>query len=351
MQCSMLVKALQITMAMTFVRFIFSQLHLFEGRQPPVAALDIALVLVYCLALILTQFQQLVTRRSLDLWYALFQAVLVLPFFFVSAQEIVVLSNWTFVLRVMLALAAKRAALPLLGNAVPSLLVMRLVGFHPQAQLFTGEITKITFLLLAVFSIRHLMFRLARSAVELKSQSIELEAVSALLFSFCDAVVEVDQECRIVENPHQLRLEAVDLLKPCYYTRVCMKTQENEGHLVSRDSCPRLTMLLRCSRSLADRDFLSLFCSEDREKVRCGLAASKSSESHALNARLLDSHGHHVQVELLHIRFVTSEEKVHRRPERGLGSIRWARFGLRFGSRAWGNALDTAERPRIGGCA
>lgn len=219
MQCSMLVKALQITMAMTFVRFIFSQLHLFEGRQPPVAALDIALVLVYCLALILTQFQQLVTRRSLDLWYALFQAVLVLPFFFVSAQEIVVLSNWTFVLRVMLALAAKRAALPLLGNAVPSLLVMRLVGFHPQAQLFTGEITKITFLLLAVFSIRHLMFRLARSAVELKSQSIELEAVSALLFSFCDAVVEVDQECRIVENPHQLRLEAVDLLKPCYYTQ------------------------------------------------------------------------------------------------------------------------------------
>ena len=208
MQCSMLIKALQVTMAMSTVRFIFSQLHLFEGRQPPVAALDGALVLVYCMALLLTQFQQLVSRRSLDLWYMLFQAVLVLPFFFVSAQEVVVLSNWTFVLRVMLALAAKRGLLILLGNAVPSLLVMRLVGFQPQAQLFTGEITKITFLLLAVFSIRHLMFRLAKSTVELKSQSIELEAVSALLFSFCDAVLEVDQECRIVENPHQLRLEA-----------------------------------------------------------------------------------------------------------------------------------------------
>ena len=70
-------------------------------------------------------------------------------------------------------------------------------------------------------------------------------------------------------------------------------------------------MLLRCSSSL-DRDFLSLFCFEDREKVRLSLATVKGSEAQALNAGLLDSHGHRVPVELLHVRFVTTEGHIHR---------------------------------------
>ncbi|CAK8997172.1 unnamed protein product [Durusdinium trenchii] len=266
-------------MAMACARFVFAQTHLVAGEQPPVPTLDIALIVVDAIALILTQFEGLITPRCLDLWYILLQGLMISPFFFVLPRDVITLSNWTFVLRVMLALSARHVFLAVLGNATASILVMRLIGFDSRSALFTGEITKLTFLLLFVFSIRQLIFRDAKATVELKSRSIELEAVSCLLRGFCDAVVEVDEQLRIVENSQQL-----------------------------------LTMLLRSSHStdLAGRNFLSLFCSDDKPKVSDCLTSVSTSHTHALNARILDGDGNSVKVELLHIRFLTAEDCVHR---------------------------------------
>lgn len=279
MQCQLLIKALQVTMVMACIRFAFAQTYLLAGERPPVHSLDLALVAVHFIGLILTQFPALVRPRCLDLWYILLQGLLVAPFFVVGRRHVITLSNWTFVLRVMLGLSAKHGCLVVLGNAVASVLVMRLVGFNSQSALFTGEVTKLSFLLLAVFSIRQLIFRDAKASVELKSRSIELDAVSSLLRGFCDAVVEVDQSLRITENSHQL-----------------------------------LTILLRSSNHacLAGKDFVELFCIDDQPQVHECLTSVSDTHTHAVNSRLLDTDGNYVKVELLHIRFVTAGGDLHR---------------------------------------
>ena len=281
MQCQLLIKALQVTMFMSCIRFAFAQTFLFAGEQPRVYPLDLALVAVHVISLILTQFPTLVRPWCLNLWYLLLQGLLVAPFSMVGKRDVIALSNWTFVLRVMLALSARQGFLVLLGNAVPSFLVMQLVGFNTprHSALFTGEVTKLTFLLLAVFSIRQLIYRDAKASVELKSRSIELDAVSSLLRSFCDAVIEVDQSLHMTEDSRQL-----------------------------------LTILLRSSNQacLAGQDFLELFCMDDRSQVQECLTTASQTHAHALNARLLDADGNHVKVELLHVQFVTAAGDFHR---------------------------------------
>lgn len=279
LQCQLLIKALQVTMVMACIRFVFAQTYLLAGERPPVHSLDLALVAVHFIGLVLTQFPAFVRPRCLDLWYILLQGLLVAPFFVVGRRYVINLSNWTFVLRVMLGLSAKHGCLVVVGNAFASVLVMRLVGFNSQSALFTGEVTKLSFLLLAVFSIRQLIFRDAKASVELKSRSIELDAVSSLLRGFCDAVVEVDQSLRITENSHQL-----------------------------------LTILLRSSNQacLAGKDFVELFCMDDQPQVHACLTNVSDTHTHAVNSRLLDTDGNYVKVELLHIRFVTAEGDLHR---------------------------------------
>lgn len=279
LQCQLLIKALQVTMVMACIRFAFAQTYLLAGERPPVHSLDLALVAVHFIGLILTQFPALARPRCLDLWYILLQGLLVAPFFVVGRRHVITLSNWTFVLRVMLGLSARHGCFVVLGNAVASVLVMRLVGFNSQSALFTGEVTKLSFLLLAVFSIRQLIFRDAKASVELKSRSIELDAVSSLLRGFCDAVVEVDQSLRITENSHQL-----------------------------------LTILLRSSNQacLAGKDFVELFCIDDQPRVHECLTNVSDTHTHAVNSRLLDTDGNYVKVELLHIRFVTAGGDLHR---------------------------------------
>jgi len=279
-QCSMLIRTLQVTMAMACLRFVFAQHFLFAGLRPPVHALDMALVAVHVIGLFLTQFPALVTPRSLDLWYMLLQGLLVAPFFYVNLPpNVIALANWTFVLRVMFGISARRGYLAVLVNAVVSLQVMRIVGYSFTNQFFTGEVTKLTFYILAVFSIRRLIFRDSKASVELKSRSIELEAVSALLRGFCDAVVEVDQSLHITENSNQL-----------------------------------LTLLLRSNNQacLAGKDFIELFCSDDQQQVRECLTKFSDTHTHALNARLLDADGNHVKIELLHIRFLSATGDLHR---------------------------------------
>ena len=267
-------------MAMACLRFVFAQNYLLAGLRPPVRALDMALVAVHFIGLFLTQFPALVTPRSLDLWYILLQGLLVAPFFYVDfPQHVIMLANWTFVLRVMFGISARRGYLAVLLNAVVSLQVMRIVGYSAANQFFTGELTKLSFYILAVFSIRRLIFRDSKASVELKSRSIELDAVSALLRGFCDAVVEVDQSLRITENSHQL-----------------------------------LTLLLRSSNQacLAGKDFIELFCSDDQQHVRECLTTFSDTHTHAMNARLLDTDGNHVKIELLYIRFLSATGDLHR---------------------------------------
>jgi len=244
-------------MVMACIRFAFAQTYLLAGERPPVHSLDLALVAVHFIGLILTQFPALARPRCLDLWYILLQGLLVAPFFVVGRRHVITLSNWTFVLRVMLGLSAKHGCFVVLGNAVASVLVMRLVGFNSQSALFTGEVTKLSFLLLAVFSIRQLIFRDAKASVELKSRSIELDAVSSLLRGFCDAVVEVDQSLRITENSHQL-----------------------------------LTILLRSSNQacLAGKDFVELFCIDDQPRVHECL--TNVSDTHTHSCGQLPAFGH-----------------------------------------------------------
>ncbi|CAE7244864.1 unnamed protein product [Symbiodinium sp. CCMP2592] len=283
MQCQMLIYALQVIMAMALARFVFAQMYLLAGEPPPVASLDLSLVFVHFIALFLTTCPRLVTPRSLDVWYVVLQTLFALAFLNVGPRDVVTLSNWTFVLRVLLGLAVKRGWLALLGNAVCSVLVMRILGFQTESALFSAEITKLSFLLLCVFSVRQLAYRDARSGLDLKTRTIELEAVTSLLRGFCDAVVEVDNHLNIVGDSRQL---STMLLRECSTTVGC----------------------------LGEKPFLELFCADDRDHLHECFSAVNHGSSHtqALNARLLDSVGSSVKVELLHIQFLTADKETHR---------------------------------------
>jgi len=123
------------------------------------------------------------------------------------------------------------------------------------------------------FAVRHQIYRNVRIGLELKSSTVELSAVSRLLHGFCDAVVELDED------------------------------------LMLTDARQLSTILLHSTPS-EGADFLSYFSAEDLPRVReCLKRPGQGWPPLALNAKMIDSIGSEVHVELLHVQFSTVERK------------------------------------------
>ncbi|CAJ1461392.1 unnamed protein product [Effrenium voratum] len=118
-------------------------------------------------------------------------------------------------------------------------------------------------------AIRHQIYENLRMSFSLRSRSVQLDAASGLLRGFCDAVLEVDHELKIVKGSCQL------------------STLLLHGHGQSQD--------------LTGLDLLGFFCEEDRPRL--GEVLCSEEQGTRNTARMLDALGSLVSLELLHIQF------------------------------------------------
>jgi len=124
-------------------------------------------------------------------------------------------------------------------------------------------------------ALRHQMYENVRVSLSLQKRSIELGAASALLYSFCDAVVELDDELKITNTANQLS-----------------------------------TMLLRSvggpPPALVGSDYLGLFVEEDRDALKTSLRSEITSR---VSARMVDALGSTVNMELLYTSFENTDHQ------------------------------------------
>eukprot|EP00438_Fugacium_kawagutii_P000963 Skav224474 [mRNA] locus=scaffold1302:551293:558700:- [translate_table: standard] len=114
-------------------------------------------------------------------------------------------------------------------------------------------------------TMRHQMYENVRVSLSLQKRSIELGAASSLLYGFCDAVVELDDELKIANTANQLS-----------------------------------TMLLRSLGSpppdLVGSDFLRLFLDEDRDSLTMSLCNTCATSR--VSARMVDALGTSIATQL-----------------------------------------------------
>jgi len=150
---------------------------------------------------------------------------------------------------------------------------------------FASQTAELGILVTGILTVRQQMFVNVRTNLDLKTRTIELEAVSGLLLGFCDAVVEIDEESlQLTEDSRQL------------------STMLLHGHGMS-------------AAGLAGKSFLDFFAEDDRCRIKdslCTASETRSSQTLAINARMLDCLGSFVKVELLHIQFRSTDGQPRR---------------------------------------
>ncbi|CAE7777090.1 unnamed protein product [Symbiodinium sp. CCMP2456] len=271
--CNLLVAGSNLMVIVLFFRLSVYQWHLLTNANHLLTpALDISSVAGYAVVLFMISFRQLVTPRSLDLWYFALQGLNILPLAVADPADIASLSLITLMPRFLCGLAPRHGWCAVVGNFLHWLLALYQVGFQLNSSTFAAQSLEFGIVVAGILAVRRQMYINVRTNLDLKTRTIELEAVSGLLLGFCDAVVEVEAETlQLTEDSRQLS-----------------------------------TMLLHGQRlnsaGLAGRNFLGFFSEEDRERIKDSLGTG-GSQTLAINARMLDSLGSHVKVELLHIQF------------------------------------------------
>ncbi|CAE7281467.1 unnamed protein product [Symbiodinium natans] len=273
--CDLLVAGGKLMVVVLFFRLMIFQFRLItNGDHLLSPALDVSSVAAYASTLFMVSFRQLVTPRSLDAWYFLMQSLCVLPVVLTdpsNPDDLASISLITLLPRFLVGLCPRHGWCAVAGNFLHWLLALQQGGFRST---FAPQTAEFGILVAGILAVRRQIHTSVRTSLDLKTRTIELEAVSGLLLGFCDAVVEVEEETlKLTEDSRQLS-----------------------------------TMLLHGQRlgsgGLAGRDFLEFFSEEDRSRIKESLGSgSTRSQTLAINARMLDSLGSYVKVELLHIQF------------------------------------------------
>eukprot|EP00913_Durusdinium_trenchii_P000415 g380.t1 len=179
-QCNLLVIGSRFFSLVLFFRLIMFQLYLQTDMEhllsPP---LDISSLAGYAVVLFLTTFRRTVQPKTLDFWYVVNQGLSILPIILCAPEEVYSMSLITLLPRFLVGLVPKHAWWAILGNLVHWILALKHVDFQLQSR---------------ILSIRQQIFQNVKMSFDLKTRTIELEAVSSLLLGFCDAVVEVEED-------------------------------------------------------------------------------------------------------------------------------------------------------------
>ncbi|OLQ08810.1 hypothetical protein AK812_SmicGene7660 [Symbiodinium microadriaticum] len=277
--CSLLTNIARISAGALFLRLLAIQGPLMRNQphqlQP---SLDISNLISYPIMFFLAVFHdKVISGRTLDVWYALLQALCVIPLLSTAPQDVTSVSLITLLPRVTLGLCPKRGWLPFVGNVVHWILAVKQVEFRLQSDVFLAQSAELVLLFSGVFPLRHALYENVRMSFELNTRTIDLSAVSGLLLGYCDAVVEVDSSLKLTDASRQL------------------STLLLHGHGIS-------------AGSLAGYDFLSFFHVDDREHIGASLGAKhESTQALALNARMQDSLGNFVKIEILFTSFQNAD--------------------------------------------
>ena len=271
--CRLLVTGCRAVVVVLFLRLLAIQGPLIAGQRHHLTpAIDVSNLLAYPIVLFLVLFSQVITPRSIDAWYVLLQSLSVLPVVLTEAADTGKLSLITLLPRVLLGLCPKRGWLPFFGNLVQWVLVGAGVQFKLSSDIFLAQTAEFAWLCVGVYSLRHTLYENVRMTLDLKTRTIDLSAVSALLLGFCDAVIEVDHMLRLTDDSRQF------------------STLLLHGHGIS-------------AGSLTGSEFLTFFHHEDRQRIFDALTDCSSMKPLALNARMLDCLGNSVKVEILYTSF------------------------------------------------
>eukprot|EP00435_Cladocopium_sp_Y103_P072619 s265_g40.t2 len=278
--CRLLQSSSQVMLVALFLRLLVVQWHLLlhtpHMMQP---ALDLSNLLAYALLLLLCSWPQLVTPQSLDVWYIVLQVLCILPLFSTKPADVTMVSLVTLLPRFLLALCCRHMWLAVLGGTVHWIISLQSVWGFPSGDLVMAQTAELMVFFAGMVTMRHQMYENVRVSLSLQKRSIELGAVSSLLYGFCDAVVELDDELKIANTANQLS-----------------------------------TMLLRSLGSpppnLVGSEFLRLFLEEDREPLKSSLCSA--SVTSRVSARMVDALGSTVQLELLHTLFRNEDQQTCR---------------------------------------
>jgi len=275
-QCRVVVEGFRVFLLALFPRMVAIQRAMYSGTEHRLLnSLDPSNILSAYVCMLTVMCQHYLTPRILDAWFVVMHFTCFWPILLAAPENVREITYITLLPSFMIGLCSKRMWLPVVGN----LLNCGVAAYRVISRADVVSTTDIlsyaaTFWLIvgAVYAIRTQMLQNVNMGLRLKVRTIDLEAVSALLLGLCDAVVETDDKLHLTEDSRQL-------------STMLLQGQGSRG-------------------DLAGRDLLSFFCAEDKEHIRQSFkATSNATQTTALNARMHDSLGNTLRVELLHIQF------------------------------------------------
>eukprot|EP00913_Durusdinium_trenchii_P000419 g383.t1 len=258
-QCMLVLKGSQAFLLALFPRMIAIQGPIYRGESHSIfPALDPANIFSIFVCLLTLLGQRYITPQVLDIWFLLMHFTCAWPLLLADPTEVRTIHFVVILPAFLIGLTAKHWQLAGLGNLFSALIAAYRSPQHSFTDFFSN-LALALLVLAVVFAIRTQLYQNVRMEMRLKNRSIDLEA----------------------EDSRQLS-----------------------------------TMLLQgqgTRAGLGGRDILSFFCKarpnslkgcEDRDHIRQSFEnIHRPQMTTALNARMLDSLGNMVRVELLHIQF------------------------------------------------
>ncbi|CAK9042745.1 unnamed protein product [Durusdinium trenchii] len=266
----------------------------------PIDALDIPCLVMYLVGIVLLRFSFLVTPKTLEVWHVLMQCLTILPLLLSTGQacpdssqnacqaskSLLNLYQFRMISGITRFTLPARMVLSVIGRTSWSVVILNLLHWlvvlsqlpRPAEVGMDGSrfqpTAEMMIIIAAAFAVRHQTYRNVLVSLELRSRSVQRSAVLRLLHGFCDAVVELDAELRIM------------------------------------DARQLAAILLHSRTQQEGRDFVSYFVPEDRKRIRDGLLRpGEDLPALAVNAKMTDSSGTEVNVELLHVQFQEGEDE------------------------------------------
>jgi len=189
---------------------IASQSAMFLSRS-----LQLCLCVFYCQVTFAAVFPASVTLRTLPYWYAAFMTLCVISTTppFIHKEALPVLSNSYLVFRLLGGLVClHRLRLVFVGNLLYLLVAGASYSFRttpcdmmPYSSTFiAGETISFAYFTFFLYGIKGSMMELALQEVEATHARNETSAVKAILSTICDAVVELDDEFKVVGDAPDL---------------------------------------------------------------------------------------------------------------------------------------------------
>eukprot|EP00438_Fugacium_kawagutii_P029934 Skav232680 [mRNA] locus=scaffold698:409902:412556:+ [translate_table: standard] len=294
MRCRLTKRFWALAIPVGISRLASTQLRMAVFDTKALAGIDIAAIMIATFGLTLQFKPGLMNPKSLDAWYVVTSLALNLTIISsqLNARDLLALVGGP---QLLLALLAKRTWCCILCTSVSSAQVFRIASVQgtrflvkeangsqrlhffdsaPQAEILMIFVLP----LLVVCAVRRILHENAVLQMDLQKRTVELGALSSLLLVCYDAVFPADETLKLMEDSPQL-------------SGLLLHTAGGKG--------------------LAGKSLLE-FCSEDdhdRISTHFFNSVTEGAPVMALHVDMLDSDQNHLQVELVHARFTSSDRR------------------------------------------